>query len=312
MTDIAMLDAVRGFNRFYTNKLGLLAKGYLDTDYTLTEARILYEIGARKRLSATELNRELGLDPAYLSRILKKFREAGFIENEPDPADGRSQILTVTTKGRAEFEMLGELSRRQIAADLDGIEDTRRQALIGAMNTIRATLDPSMPAGPAIIRPHRVGDIGWIIEAQAKAYTAEYGWNEKFEGLVAEVAGKFLTNFNPERERCWIAERNGQRVGSIVAADGGDGIAKLRLLYLSPEARGLGLGRMLVEECIRFAKLAGYRQISLWTNDILTAAIHIYMKAGFRLVSEERHAMFGPECNGQTWVLDLSEAKLSA
>ena len=311
MTDTATLDAIRGFNRFYTNKLGLLAKGYLDTDYTLTEARILYEIGACKQLSATELNRDLRLDPAYLSRILKKFRDAGLIQSEPDPADRRSQILTVTAKGQTEFETLGELSRRQTATDLEGLDDARRQSLIGAMNTIRTVLDPSVPSGQAIIRPHRIGDIGWVIEAQAKAYAAEYGWNDKFEGLIAEVAGKFLTNSSPERERCWIAERDGQRVGSIFVADGGDGVAKLRLLYLAPEARGLGLGRMLVEECIRFSRTVGYRQLSLWTNDILTAARHIYMRAGFRLVSEEKHAMFGPECKGQTWVLDLSEAKLS-
>jgi len=314
MTDPVFLDAIRAFNRFYTNKLGILTKGYLDTSYTLTEARILYEMGARRRVSATELNRDLGLDPAYLSRLLKKFREAGFIDSEPDPADKRSQILTVTEKGQAEYETLGELSRQQIADELANVDEAGREKLIGSMQTIRAILDPqsAAPSPPVVIRPHRIGDMGWLVEAQATAYAREYGWNDKFEGLIAEVAGKFVANFDPERERCWIAERDGKRVGSVLVADGGGDVAKLRLLYLDPAARGLGLGRTLVEQCIKFSTLAGYKKLSLWTNDILSAAVHIYEKAGFRLVSEERHAMFGPECNGQTWELDLAEAKLSA
>ncbi|WP_117192577.1 bifunctional helix-turn-helix transcriptional regulator/GNAT family N-acetyltransferase [Rhizobium terrae] len=313
MTDPAFLDTVRAFNRFYTNKLGLLSKSYLETPYTLTEARILYEMGARQRVSATELNRDLGLDPAYLSRLLKKFREAGFIDGEPDPVDGRSQILVVTDKGQAEYEMLGALSRRQLTEELQHVDEAGRENLIGSMQTIRALLDPGQAArAPLVIRPHRIGDMGWLIETQAVAYTREYGWNEKFEGLVAEVAGRFIANFNPERERCWIAERDGRRVGSVVVADGGGDTAKLRLLYLDPAARGLGLGRTLVDQCIKFSTLVGYRKLSLWTNDCLTAALRIYTTAGFRLVSEERHAMFGPECVGQTWELDLGEAKLSA
>ncbi|EUB96212.1 transcriptional regulator, MarR family with acetyltransferase activity [Rhizobium sp. CF080] len=314
MTDPAVLDAVRAFNRFYTNKLGILAKGYLDTDYTLTEARILYEMGARKRVSATELNRDLGLDPAYLSRLLKKFREAGFIDSEPDPDDKRSQILVVTGKGHAEYETLGERSRQQIASDLREVDALGHERLIGSMQAIRTILDPQSapPAPPVVIRPHRTGDMGWLIEAQAVAYTREYGWNDKFEGLVAEVAGKFIANFNPERERCWIAERGGKRVGSVVVADGGGDTAKLRLLYLDPAARGLGLGRTLVEQCIKFSTLAGYKKLSLWTNDCLSAAIRIYETAGFKLVAEERHNLFGPECVGQTWELALCEAKLSS
>lgn len=314
MTDPAVLDAVRAFNRFYTNKLGILAKGYLDTDYTLTEARILYEMGARKRVSATELNRDLGLDPAYLSRLLKKFREAGFIDSEPDPDDKRSQILVVTAKGQAEYETLGERSRQQIANDLRGVDAMGHEKLVGSMQAIRTILDPqsAAPSPPVVIRPHRIGDMGWLIEAQAVAYAREYGWNDKFEGLVAEVAGRFIANFNPERERCWIAERDGKRVGSVVVADGGGDTAKLRLLYLDPAARGLGLGRTLVEQCIKFSTLAGYKKLSLWTNDCLTAAIRIYETAGFKLVAEEKHSLFGPECNGQTWELELCEAKLSS
>lgn len=314
MTTPETIETIRAFNRFYTNKIGVLAKDYLATPYTLAEGRILYEMGARERVSATELNRDLGLDPAYLSRILKKFREAGFIENEPDPADRRSQILNITEKGREIYKTLGERSRRQIADDLQNVDEACQARLVGSMQTIRAILDPSSaPPSPAIImRPHRIGDMGWLIEAQATAYAREYGLNEKFEALIAEIAGKFIANFNPERERCWIAERDGRQVGSVMVADGGGDTAKLRLLYLDPEARGLGLGRTLVEQCIKFSTLAGYKKLSLWTNDFLTAAIHIYKTAGFRLVSEERHAMFGPECVGQTWELDLREAKLSA
>jgi len=314
MTTPETIETIRAFNRFYTNKIGVLARDYLATPYTLTEGRILYEMGARERVSATELNRDLGLDPAYLSRILKKFREGGFIESEPDPSDKRSQILNITDKGREIYETLGERSRQQIADDLRNVDETGQARLIGAMQAIRATLDPSTatPPAPVIMRPYRIGDMGWLIEAQATAYAREYGLNEKFEALVAEIAGKFIANFNPERERCWIAERDGRRVGSVLVADGGGDTAKLRLLYLDPSVRGLGLGRALVEQCIKFSTLAGYRKLSLWTNDILTAAIHIYEKTGFKLVSEERHAMFGPECNGQTWELDLAEAKLSA
>lgn len=315
MSDPDILDAIRAFNRFYTNKLGVLAKGYLNTAYTLTEARILYEMGARKQVSATRLNRDLGLDPAYLSRILKKFREAGFLTSEPDPADGRSQILSVTDQGQAEYERLGALSRAQIAGELADLMPEKRDALVASMASIRTILEPA-PASPAtaatasvVIREHRVGDMGWIIEAQAVAYATEYGWNEKFEGLLAEVAGKFIANFNPEKERCWIAEKDGRRVGSIAIADGGNGTAKLRLLYLDPAARGLGLGRLLVDQCIAFSQLAGYDKLSLWTNDVLKAAIRIYETAGFTLVSEERHAMFGPVCNGQTWELDLEERR---
>ncbi len=309
-----VIDTIRAFNRFYTNKIGVLAKDYLATPYTLTEGRILYEMGVRQRVSATELNRDLGLDPAYLSRILKKFREAGFLDSEPDPADKRSQILNITTKGQEIYETLGDRSRMQIADDLQNVDEAGRAKLIGAMQTITAILDPASaaPPAPVILRPYRIGDMGWLIEAQATAYAREYQLNEKFEALISEVAGKFIANFNPERERSWIAEQGGKRVGSVLVADGGDSVAKLRLLYLDPQARGLGLGRTLVEECIRFSADTGYRKLSLWTNDMLHAAIRIYQKAGFKLVSEERHNMFGPECVGQTWDLDLDEYRSRA
>ena len=307
MMDIAFLDAVRDFNRFYTNRLGLLVKGYLETDYTLTEARVLYEIGAHQRVSVTTLVRELGLDPAYLSRLLKKFRATGFVDAETDPLDRRAQVLHVTDKGQAEYERLGALSRRQLALELESLDEANRVDLIRSMQAIRRLFETDTVAPAVTLRPHRIGDMGWVIEAHALAYARDYGWNEKFEALVAQVCSDFIIRFNPDKEHCWIAERDGHRLGSVFLVDGGAGIAKLRLLYLEPQARGLGLGRRLVEECITFARASGYTTMSLWTNDMLTAAIRIYEALGFRLVAEEKHSMFGPECTGQTWELDLRQ-----
>jgi DNA-binding MarR family transcriptional regulator/ribosomal protein S18 acetylase RimI-like enzyme len=305
MTDLSLIESAREFNRFYTNFLGLLNKAYLDTPFTLTDARVLFEIGAHDGVNAGALARDLQLDPAYLSRILKRFREEDFIEATPDPADQRSQILTVTGKGRSQFEELGRRSNAQIAARFDTLADGEPQAAVAAMHTIRSILDPQARPAAANIRPHRAGDIGWIVQSQGRFYAEEYGWDLRFEGLVADVAGKFLANFDSEMEYCWIAERGGINLGSVLITNGGDGIAKLRLLYVDKAARGLGLGKRLVDECIAFSRRKRYRQISLWTNDFLHTARAIYQKAGFQLVSEERHRMFGPEANGQTWVLDL-------
>ncbi|MBY4606331.1 bifunctional helix-turn-helix transcriptional regulator/GNAT family N-acetyltransferase [Rhizobium sp. 9T] len=305
MSDTALIETARDFNRFYTNFLGLLNKAYLDSPYTLTDARILFEIGSHEGISAVGLARDLHLDPAYLSRILKRFRAEGLIETNPDPADLRSQIITVTKRGHAQFKELGRRANAQIAARFDTLATGEPQAVVSAMDKIRALLDPAAKPAPAVIRPHRAGDIGWIVQSQGRFYAEEYGWDLRFEALVAEVAGKFLANFDPAMEYCWIAERGGVNVGSVLVTNGGDGIAKLRLLYVDKAARGLGLGKLLVDECIRFCRQKSYRELSLWTNDMLETARAIYIKAGFRLVSEERHCMFGPEANGQTWVLTL-------
>lgn len=304
--EFATIDAVRDFNRFYTNFLGVLNKAYLDSPYTLTDVRVLFEVGFRGGVAASALTRDLHLDPAYLSRIVKRFREDGLIETTPDPIDARSQIIKVTNKGQAQFEEFVRRSRAQIAGYFEKLAIGEPERVVAAMRTIQDTLGTDeTAAAPAIIRHHRVGDIGWIVQSQARFYSEEYGWDHRFEGLVAEVAGKFLSNFNPQKDRCWIAERGGLNVGSAMIADGGDGVAKLRLLYVDKAARGLGLGKLLVDECIRFSRDAGYKKLSLWTNDILDAARAIYIRAGFKLVAEERHRMFGPELNGQTWVLDL-------
>ncbi|RFB91595.1 MarR family transcriptional regulator [Rhizobium leguminosarum bv. trifolii] len=305
MRDIALIETARDFNRFYTNFLGLLNKAYLDSPFTLTDARILFEIGSHDGISAAALVRDLHLDPAYLSRILKRFRAEGLIETSPDPADLRSQIINVTDRGRQQFEELGRRANAQIAARFDNLAVGEPQAVVSAMDTIRALLDPAAKPAPAIIRAHRAGDIGWIVQSQGRFYAEEYGWDLRFEALVAEVASKFLANFDPEKEYCWIAERGGINVGSVLVANGGDGIAKLRLLYVDKSARGLGLGKLLVDECIRFCRKKGYSELQLWTNDMLETARAIYVKSGFRLVSEERHCMFGTEANGQNWALTL-------
>jgi GNAT superfamily N-acetyltransferase len=249
--------------------------------------------------------RELSLDPAYISRILKAFREQGLIESRRCDTDKRSQKLSLTAAGKAARNALAERSRQQLAKDLDGLSPDARQRLIQAIAVMRDSFSDTEQPAPIVLRAHRPGDIGWVISAQAEFYTSSFGWNDRFEALAAEVASKFLANFNPQREKAWIAEREGERLGSIFIADGGDNIAKLRLLYVAPSARGAGLGKTLVAEAIEFSRRTGYRQVSLWTNDNLDVARAIYIKQGFRLVAEEKHTMFGPELNGQTWVLDL-------
>lgn len=304
--DLTTIDAVRAFNRFYTDRIGILDRAYLKANCTLAEARVIYELGARGRASAAELVRDLHLDPAYLSRILKAFRTRRLVEQTRDPADGRSQVITLTPDGMAEFEALANLSREQLATMLEDLGPAERGTLVGAMATVTRLLDADRRnAAPPVVRPHRPGDLGWIVQSQAEFYTGEFGWNDQFEALVSDVASKFLANFDAAKERCWIAERSGIRIGSVLVMNGGDGVAKLRLLYIDEAARGLGLGRLLVDQCIEFARRSGYRRMTLWTNDILHAARHIYIKAGFTLESEQRHTLFGPELNGQTWTLDL-------
>jgi Transcriptional regulators len=303
--DLALVDGIRAFNRFYTDRIGVLDRAYLKGDYTLTEARVLYEVGARNETSASDLVRDLRLDPAYLSRILKTFRDRDLVTVEKHPIDRRSQILKLTSAGRAEFKQLGELSRAQIRDMLSRLTGAEREALAAAMDRIPDLIGDRTDRRSAVLRPHRPGDLGWIIQSQTEFYAREFGWHQGFEALVSRVAAEFLEHFDPTMEQCWIAERSGLRLGSVMIVNGGDGVAKLRLLYVDAAARGLGLGRLLVEQSLAFARQAGYRKVSLWTNDILHAARHIYLTLGFTLVSEERHKMFGPELNGQTWELDL-------
>ncbi|OJF92033.1 bifunctional helix-turn-helix transcriptional regulator/GNAT family N-acetyltransferase [Pararhizobium antarcticum] len=305
-SDLATIEAVRSFNRFYTNQLGLIGRAFLDSPYSLTEARILFELNARPAPVARQIAEDLQLDTAYLSRTLKAFREKGLLTTQPDPADKRSQTIALTPKGRAEAADLADRSRRQVAQQLLGLSADQRQTMESAMATLATLLAPSEAVTPVYaIRAHQPGDIGWVIHRQMRLYAAEYGWNSGYEALIARITSDFLAAFNPGREYCWIAEKDGTIAGSVFLVDGGDNVAKLRLLYVEPFARGLGIGKALVRACIGFAREAGYTSLTLWTNDILVTARRLYEAEGFVLVAEEPHHSFGMDLNGQTWQRDL-------
>ena len=298
--------AVRDFNRFYTRQIGLLEEGMLKSEFSLTEVRVLYELANRSGLTATQLGHELGLDAGYLSRILSKFEKRGMLARTPSATDARRSEITLTAAGRTAYEPLNIESHSHIKALLEPLATRDRNELVDAMNSIRTLLDDKEPAKvPYILRPHQPGDMGWVVHRQAMLYSREYGWDDSFEALVAEIASDFLKNFDPKRERCWIAEKDGIIVGSVFVVRHSDGIAKLRMLYVDQAARGLGIGGRLVDECIRFARGRGYRTLTLWTNDVLTSARRLYEAAGFTLVSEEKHHSFGKDLVGQNWDLAL-------
>jgi DNA-binding MarR family transcriptional regulator/N-acetylglutamate synthase-like GNAT family acetyltransferase len=299
------IAAVRRFNRFYTRQIGLLGS-YLDSPFSLTQVRVLYELAHREQPTAAELSRDLRLDPGYLSRILTGFRKSGLIERHPSRTDGRQSHLSLSDKGQAAFAPLDARSHDEIGALLASLSVDEQHRLVEAMQTIERLLgvEPEHRA-PDLLRPPHAGDLGWIIHRHGALYAQEYGWDEEFEALVASIVAKFVTNFNPERERCWIAERDGKIVGSVFVVQRSKTVAQLRLLLVEPEARGLGIGARLVEECIRFARERGYRRLTLWTNDVLDAARRIYERAGFHLVKEEAHHSFGHDLVGQNWELKL-------
>ena len=300
------VKAMRRFNRFYTKRIGVLHEGLLGSPYSLTEVRVLYELAHRDKPTAAELSKELGVDPGYLSRILRSFQKRGLITKARSEADGRQSHLSLTARGRKAFAPLDRRSHDEIQAMLIDLSATDQHRLVQAMQTIETVLgSPREPKVPFLLRPHQPGDMGWVIHRHGALYAQEYGWDETFEALVAEIGAKFIREFDPKRERCWIAEREGEIVGSVFLVKKSPTVAKLRLMYVEPKARGLGIGKRLVEECIRFARHAGYRKITLWTNSVLLAARHIYQKAGFHLVHEERHHSFGHDLIGETWELKL-------
>jgi DNA-binding MarR family transcriptional regulator/N-acetylglutamate synthase-like GNAT family acetyltransferase len=301
------IEAVRRFSRFYTQQLGLLDDGLLDSEFSLTQSRILYELAHRDGLTATGLARELSIDAGHLSRILKRFEVRGLLRRKPSPADARQALLALTAAGRAAFAPLDRGSRAQIEQLLAPLASDARAELQRAMQAIERLLGApaAAPAVPYLLRPHQVGDIGWIAHRQGLLYAEEYGWDESFEALVAEIAARFVKRFDAARERCWIAEREGAIVGSVFLVRQNQRVAKLRLLYVEPAARGLGIGARLTDECIRFARAKGYKTLTLWTNDVLVSARRIYQAAGFRLVKEERHHSFGKDLVGQNWSLAL-------
>ncbi|RWL95868.1 MAG: GNAT family N-acetyltransferase [Mesorhizobium sp.] len=300
------IDIVRAFNRFYTRQIGLLDEGLLKSPFSLTEARVLYELAHRDGLVASDLVRDLGLDPGYVSRLLKKFEERGLVERAATEADARRASIALTPAGRQAFAPLNQDSHDQVRALLDRLPPADQERLVKAMRTVQGLLgDRPEPKVPYILRPLQVGDIGWITRRQGMLYTEEYGWDGTYEALVAEILAEFVKKFDQKWERAWIAEREGEVVGSVFVVRKSSEVAKLRLLYVEPSARGLGIGRRLVDECIAFARAKGYKTLTLWTNDILGSARRIYQAAGFRLVDEERHHSFGKDLVGQTWDLEL-------
>jgi DNA-binding MarR family transcriptional regulator/N-acetylglutamate synthase-like GNAT family acetyltransferase len=302
----APVSAIRRFNRFYTKQIGLLRPEQLDSPFSLTEIRILYELAHREGLTAAELTRELGIDSGYISRILRGFEQRGLIERTRSESDARQTHLRLTSTGREAFGGLDSRADDEIAALVERVAPDDWRRLTDSMRTIERVLAPQPNAKRSfMIRTHQPGDIGWVVYRHGVLYAREYGWDERFEALVAQIVAEFVQSFDARRERCWIAEQDGERVGSVFLVRKTDTIAKLRLLLVEPKARGHGIGNRLVDECIRFARQAQYERITLWTNSCLHAARRIYEAAGFRLVSEETHTMFGKEEQGQTWELEL-------
>jgi DNA-binding MarR family transcriptional regulator/N-acetylglutamate synthase-like GNAT family acetyltransferase len=300
------VTAVRRFNRSYTQKIGVLGERLLDSPFSLTEARILYELAHRERPTASELGRELDLDPGYLSRILGGFRRHGLIVRAASDTDRRQIHLSLSDAGQAAFAPLDNRSRDEIAALLARLPEPEQRRLVAAMAEIERLLAPaSAPREPYLLRPPVPGDIGWVISRHGALYAQEYGFDWRFEALVAEIAAKFVAKFEPRRECCWIAERDGEPVGSVFLVKESEQIAKLRLLLVEPPARGLGIGARLVAETIRFARRSGYQKITLWTQSLLVAARHIYETVGFRLVASEPHHSFGHDLVGEHWELAL-------
>ncbi len=296
------IESVRAFNRFYTRHIGLLEEGLLNSSYSLTEVRIMYELAHSKLITAKELSERLGLDAGYLSRILRKFHERGLVEKEVKQDDQRAIALSLTSKGRKAFAPLDRASGDEVRAMLDRLVDSEQKKLVPAMNSIREVLgDGDQSAEPYVLRPHRPGDMGWVVHRHGALYAQEYGWDERFEALVAEIVAEFVKNFDSKRERCWIAERKGEIVGSVFLVKKDDVTAKLRLLYVEPSARGLGIGKRLVDECIRFARQVGYQKVTLWTQSCLITARAIYEKAGFQLVARNNNKSFGKELVAETW-----------
>jgi DNA-binding MarR family transcriptional regulator/GNAT superfamily N-acetyltransferase len=300
------IDAVRRFNRLYTRQMGLLGKGYLDSPFTLAEVRVLYELAHRESPTASEIAKALGSDPGYLSRMLLGFRKRGFLARKASAEDARQSHLSMTKKGRAAFGELEAKTETGVAAMIEGLSSEEQDRLLAAMGTIEGLVgERSEPTTPYLLRMHQPGDMGWVIHRHGVLYAEEYGCDERFEALVAQIAAEFIQKFDPKRERCWIAERDGAIVGSVFLVRKSGRVAKLRLLLVEPSARGLGIGGRLVEECVRFARQAGYRKITLWTQSVLDAARHTYRKAGFRLVKSERHQSFGQKLVGETWEMPL-------
>jgi DNA-binding MarR family transcriptional regulator/GNAT superfamily N-acetyltransferase len=302
------IGAVRRFNRLYTRRIGVLQDGFLKTPYSLAEARVLYELARRDKATATEVAAELGLDHGYLSRILRGFSERGLVVKTASPNDRRQSLLSLTAKGRMAFAPLEERSQNEVAAMIGALSVADQERVVAAMRTIERSLcEAAAPQVPYVLRPPRPGDMGWVVAQHGVLYGEEYGWDERLEALTAEIVAAFVRNHDRKRERCWIAERDGENVGSVFLVRETDEVARLRLLLVEPKARGLGIGARLVEETLRFARAARYRKVTLWTHSVLAAARRIYERAGFKLVATKEHDEFGKRLVGETWELDLGQ-----
>ena len=301
------VGAIRHFNRFYTQQIGVLQKTMLDSPFSLSELRVLYELAHREAVTAAEICRELGLDAGYVSRMLRGFAKRGMLEKRRSSKDGRETLLGLTAAGRKTFTALDGQSSAQVAKMLGKVADPDRVRLLEAMQRIERTLDSERPKGePYVLRPPQAGDLGWVVQRHGFLYWHEYRYDERFEALVAQIVGEYVQNLDARRERCWIAEKDGEPVGSVFLVRKSDKVAKLRLLLLEPSARGLGIGRRLVHECVRFAREVGYKKIVLWTQSELKAARRVYEGAGFQLIEEKPHASWGRESLvAETWELKL-------
>jgi len=301
------VEAVRRFSRFYTRRIGALRAGLLGSPHPLPEARLLYELGHRGQCTATDLGRELDLDLGYLSRLLQSLKRRGLVQARPSPDDARRSLLSLTVKGRKSFSSLDTRSREEVSSMLAKLPASEQARLAEAMTIVEKLLtDGAAPPPPSIdLRAHRPGDMGWVVQRHGALYAQEYGWDERFEGLVAGIVAKFAARFDAVRERCWIAEMDGEPVGSVFVVKHSKLTAKLRLLLIEPRARGRGLGKRLVRECIAFSRAQGYRKLVLWTQSNLAAARGIYSSCGFERKKTERHATFGVKLTGEYWELAL-------
>lgn len=300
------VQKVRQFNRFITRKIGVLREGLLHSPYSLTESRILFELANRDNPTAAELGRDLGLDAGYLSRLLGRLEADDLLSKVRSETDRRQRLLRLTTRGQDAFKLLDTRSKEEVTEMLAELSEGEQRRLLNAMETIEDILGAGFKyAEPFFLRLHEPGDMGWVTHRHGVLYAQEHGWDATFEALVAQIVADFITSYDPDKERCWIAEMQGEIVGSVFVVRASDEVAKLRLLLVEPKARGYGLGARLVEECIRFARRTGYKTLTLWTNSVLVEARHIYEKKGFRLVQEETHHSFGHELVGQNWALEL-------
>jgi DNA-binding MarR family transcriptional regulator/GNAT superfamily N-acetyltransferase len=290
---LSRVAAVRRFNRFYTKQIGVLQEGLLRSPFSLTDVRVLYEIAHREKSTAGDLCRELGLDAGYLSRVLSGFERRKLVRRTRWAADGRQSFLSLTPNGRRVFQPLEQRSNKQVAGMLRKLSPGTQTQLVGAMHAIENLLENEKAPEAYVLRPHQPGDMGWVVHRHGVLYAQEYGYDERFEALVAKIVAEFVQNFDPKRERCWMAERDGEILGTVFVVKKSKRVCKLRLLLVEPTARGMGIGRRLVAECVRFGGQAGYKKMVLWTQTELGAARHLYKEAGFRVVGRQRHNSWG-------------------